>query len=57
MPNSYSYTDEEKPGLQRLCSYGIVAAGGFFIFLGFFGQATLKLKPEKQVGVLYEPQL
>lgn len=25
---------------------------------GFFlGQATLKLKPEKQVNVLYEPQL
>lgn len=45
-----SYTDEEKQAVQRLCSYGIVAA----IF--FFEQAALKFKPEKQVSVLYEPQ-
>lgn len=49
MPNSY--TDKEKQGVQRLCSYGIVEQ------LFFFEQATLKLKPKKQVSVLYEPQL
>lgn len=49
MPNSY--TDEEKQGVQRLCSYGIVVA------TGFFEQATLKFKPEKQVSVSYEPEL
>lgn len=48
MPNSY--TDVEKQGVQRLCSYGIVAA------IVFSEQTTLKFKAEKQVRVLYEPQ-
>lgn len=49
MPNGYA--DEEKQQVQRLCSYGIIAA------IVSFEQATIKFEPERQVSISYKPRL
>lgn len=49
MPSGYA--DKEKQRVQRLCSYGIIAA------IVSFEQATITFESERQVSISYKPWL